>query len=649
MLEAVFRLDPIGDGGLPSRDLTGRLNFWLSQWLQQTGPGDFAVFRRMQVLEGDAFPMQKFYLFDPSLESIGGHHFDYALQVGTAAEELGFEVVLATHRRFRDALGIPATWHRVAAFRYTTYTRHTDLVGSSDTSGFSNKPRLRRGLRRLREDVRKPLDRLGGVLGWNGRRARVKAFANGLSRVFRLFRPQLRDFLFVPTLSDLDLIGLVEHFHGRPSSCTLNWNLQFHYELFDADELRSGQWRQKLALHSQMFQRMLQSSPPGRLSLYTTTEQLAEQYNAMNVGRFQPLCYPISRRFLDHRAVDCEGPLRITCPGAIRAEKGQAELADLLGSADEFSTGRWKLRVQSNKSWFQLPDPMSAPNVATSPEATGVEYTAHPLSPNEYADFILASDVGLLLYDRHRYIARRAGVLGEFLTAGVPVLVTAGCWLSDQLDQPNRDYLQELAGQLEPLRRESFAGSPGTHRSGVHPDRDRLEAGTIYLQRVWQFPNRADSLMVGLNAEEPLRGGYFRIVLRYFDCDGCERACHHYFVRPRNERTLPAWDRIPDLATRCEVTVSTAFTVQEPVNLSGHVTFYRGGADRPLGAVGLTAVDRRDAPRLLRDLDRYRLHYRTTAKRFSESWFSAHDPRKTVSQLLQRSPRHSNFLHPSVA
>lgn len=591
----------------------------------------------------------KFYLFDPSLVSIGGHHFDYALQVGTAAQEMGFEVILATHRRFRDAPDIPATWQRVPVFRYKTHTQHTQLVADFETPGLSSRPRFRQGLRRLREEIRKPFNRLRNVIGLDGRRARVKAFAEGLSRVLQLFSPHPEDLLFVPTLSDLELLGLTEHFHRTSGSRALHWNLQFHFDLFSVDERRSGKWHQKLAMHSKTFQQALQSCQPGSLSLYTTTEQLAEQYNEMNVGDFQTLCYPISRLFLDHRTSDCKGPLRITCTGAIRAEKGQAELADLLGSAEEFSTGRWKLRVQSNKSWFQLPDPTSTPNVTAASPATWVEYAPHPLAPNQYADFILNSDVGLLLYDRHRYSTRRAGVLGEFLTAGVPVLVTAGCWLSDQLDQPNHDYLQELAEQLTPLRRESFTGAPDIQRSRPRPHPDGMEADTIYLQRVWECPDRADSLMVRFDPTGLLRGSYFQVALRYLDSDDCERACHRYCIRARNEHTLPAWDRIPALATRCEVSVTAAFTAQRPANVSGHVTFYQGGADRPLGAVGLTAVDRRDAPRLLRDLDRYRLHYRTTAKRFSESWFSTHDPRRTVSQLLQRRTRRLDSPHPSAA
>ena len=49
-------------------------------------------------------------LIDPSLQAIGGHHFEYALHLLRAAEQAGFEPWLASHRKFRDQAEMPEHW-----------------------------------------------------------------------------------------------------------------------------------------------------------------------------------------------------------------------------------------------------------------------------------------------------------------------------------------------------------------------------------------------------------------------------------------------------------------------------------------------------------------------------------------------------------
>ena len=58
-----------------------------------------------------------------------------------------------------------------------------------------------------------------------------------------------------------------------------------------------------------------------------------------------------------------------------------------------------------------------------------LEYFAHPLPDQQYVELIKTSDCGLLFYDSRAYFSRRAGVLGELLSCGKPVIVPAGSWL----------------------------------------------------------------------------------------------------------------------------------------------------------------------------------------------------------------------------
>ena len=55
------------------------------------------------------------------------------------------------------------------------------------------------------------------------------------------------------------------------------------------------------------------------------------------------------------------------------------------------------------------------------------------LTTRDYHAWLDTADVGLFLYDPHRYVARCSGVLLEMFARGVPVIVPDGCWLADQV------------------------------------------------------------------------------------------------------------------------------------------------------------------------------------------------------------------------
>src|SRR4029077_13109534 len=67
--------------------------------------------------------MTKFILVDQSLDGVGGHYFEYALHVLRAAERAGFEVWLATNRRFRGSDKLPKHWNIRSVYELTTHSR----------------------------------------------------------------------------------------------------------------------------------------------------------------------------------------------------------------------------------------------------------------------------------------------------------------------------------------------------------------------------------------------------------------------------------------------------------------------------------------------------------------------------------------------
>ena len=90
--------------------------------------------------------MPRFVLLDHSLKGVGGHHFDYALHVLRAADELGYEPVLVSNKRFRGHAKLPPTCRVMPLFRYHTYSKYTIFAGtkhkfaSSSGAGQANEP-----------------------------------------------------------------------------------------------------------------------------------------------------------------------------------------------------------------------------------------------------------------------------------------------------------------------------------------------------------------------------------------------------------------------------------------------------------------------------------------------------------------------------
>ena len=93
--------------------------------------------------------MPRFVLLDHSLKGVGGHHFDYALHVLRAADELGYEPVLVSNKRFRGHAKLPPTCRVMPLFRYHTYSKYTIFAGTkhkfaSSSGAGQARPALRR-------------------------------------------------------------------------------------------------------------------------------------------------------------------------------------------------------------------------------------------------------------------------------------------------------------------------------------------------------------------------------------------------------------------------------------------------------------------------------------------------------------------------
>ncbi len=275
-----------------------------------------------------------FFLIDHSLKDSSGHHFDYVQRVAEAANGMGFLTTIGANRKLRNtpggevkSLGCLGSVRRV--FRNTTY--HPDSYLS--------------GLRHLtRSKFRFELDQTEGGF-WNRHQQRisdfqhrrrreryVRQFAVDCEKFFRntLFTPN--DHAFFTTVSELELMGLAVFLSNQPRTLQTQWHLQFHFNLFAG---RPPEYEQQVGLGKAVrscFLAALSRLSYHAINFYTTSEQLADQYNRLGVGEFETLPYPISDEFSPSRK---EQQGERAAPSTLRTIRQQAsfELAGTSGFA----------------------------------------------------------------------------------------------------------------------------------------------------------------------------------------------------------------------------------------------------------------------------------------------------------------------------
>jgi hypothetical protein len=503
------------------------------------------------------------------------------------------------------------------------------------------------------------------------RRRRIQTYAHDLQRFFEQIGILKDDVVFLPSLSEFDFLGCVEFWRNEPRSQTVPWHLQFHFDVFSG---RSHEYAQqeaaRLRFHRQ-FATALAKIPRHDLRFYNTTSLMAEQYNRVNVAPFEPLPYPVSESIRPLKEPFHPGPLRVTCAGVIRREKGREALARLIDELAQgwLDAGRVQLVLQSTRKglrrvlpsgWYKKTKVLAKPNPECKQPIVPV---AFPLSRDAYRDLIQQADIGLFVYDARRYHARASGVLTEMLAAGVPVLVPAGCWLSDQVAQPNYVYLDDLVARHESTGCVSWTA--GEENVAVKA------SSTAVVLRFWPSCKTGSGPIVAskgpiareasmgrvavtnrspMRAETPLPDGHhfatasthfdqhrhFQVTTQQLDRLGSPlRPARVTILAPRMgagpiSMLLKLEPEARQLRVRFEMAYAPGTVLldqADAIGLSG------GESTHPSGAVGLIASQEDQVGELLREMVTHYRHYRETAVAFSESWRCWHSPQQTIHRL----------------
>lgn len=300
--------------------------------------------------------MSTFLLIDPSLRTIGGHNFEYAWVILEAAERAGYRPVLASQRRFRSLRALPPHWKVLPVLPTDTLDRwlpkspnerclardvEGQLLPSPFDDGFPRSQRI--------------------AQGWHTARAgrRLARTSQAYARLFQQIEVHPRDVVFLPTLFPRDFLGLVRYLRAAPESRLLDWHVQFQFNFLDGREPDYARQLTAFDAMRRQFAAALREIPQHSIHFYCCTEEVAAQYNRLGVGHFQVLSYSIGREFSGPAVAGAaprdaaEGPpktprpLRVTCAGGLRREKGKRQLSLLLEqlSPQQMASNGVQLRV----------------------------------------------------------------------------------------------------------------------------------------------------------------------------------------------------------------------------------------------------------------------------------------------------------------
>lgn len=273
---------------------------------------------------------------------------------------------------------------------------------------------------------------------------------------------QSNDVIFVPTCFFVEAGAMVELLtRWSPDKIMPQLHLLFRTNVFSGytNEYRA-QLEGQLAYRA-AFKWLFASDYKNKLYCYTDTPQLSQQYKVLSDEWFEPLPVPVPWTVDKNKTTKRNKSLTIAYVGDVRDEKGYQYYPGMVDHLwdDYIATGDVRFILQSNY----------ADNLNVSQESAvahsvlsgySEEYIKHiegPLSSKDYKSLIDDSDIILLTYYPHHYMARSSGIFIEAMKAGKPVVMPAQTWMAALVEENRQDRWKEAIKELSRHKKVSLS------------------------------------------------------------------------------------------------------------------------------------------------------------------------------------------------
>jgi hypothetical protein len=480
---------------------------------------------------------------------------------------------------------------------------------------------------------------------------RIKSFGNDTLSMLKKVSISHEDIVFIPTLSEYDMLGLLEALKKNKSAQQASWHLLFRRNLFTGRDPQYSKQTEHLQPLRKMFLHFKNNTWNFKTMFYTDTDKLTDQYHHLKTVPFATLPIPINVEFqTKQREYDPSQPIKIVYVGDARNEKGYQYLPEMVRGlySPYIKDSKVKFIAQSNFSFseYQYHADVVVARNQLEQFSQGVEIIKDSLSTSAYRELVLASDIGLILYDRDNYYARSSGALVEYLSAGIPVVVPSGSWMADQICDLTYEYHDHLRSEGQLL----FAVQAEYYKWSNSQDNDfpfvrgQLNFGS-HTDSVWCTfvpPEDTEYVMVSFKFVSASKGNYVTLQLSEHNHTGSVVSQQQSTVG-RSMRGLETSVLFKIKNLHCEEMALSLHNAYGNHNIAIiDVKFHylkdhtNTGQGIPKGSVGIIVDDTTHAIEALKEMVDHYPHYRKTAKQYSVSWNKTHSADALISDLIPR-------------
>jgi glycosyltransferase involved in cell wall biosynthesis len=431
---------------------------------------------------------------DDNVRCIGGHFFELSSLLMAGAKKLGYEPILAAHETFdlaqaRSPFPIVPIFQTRRLLRWSMGVDGESTVTRSLSGMPADESPWNRGLQFFRDLWVPPSKRPSRMLvTWRN---------NFLSFIDQV-KPTSKDRLLISTGDDFLILALASALQ-QVTLPSLHIDVVVHFALTSDDQPDK---EERLRRIGRQTREAIDSMTPHHVHLHATTNSLAQQWRQSNVGTpVSVIPYPTRTRPLIDRQSSADSksgfdrPLKLVLAGLPRAEKGRESIHDFLldVQSTHLKNHNYQVSMQMPTQKWESMIPMALHDfyrkALNGSAHSPLEVMTSDLSTDDYHHWLDTADIGLFLYEPHRYKARCSGVLLELLGRGVPVIVPDNCWLAEQVRKAgghrsigfiyqDRSEIPELMSQFK------------KHRSAM------MERAADYAKKLQQQHNAVNTLRV---------------------------------------------------------------------------------------------------------------------------------------------------------